>query len=248
MAQFTGSNPPTKIKLSIEGNNEAMWKTFKEDFKFFMLSAGFKSRGDDEKIALLINLGGDELKRIYNSLVWAAPTTDVPDESQEYDTVIQKLNTYFNVKKNQFSARKTFSILQQSKDENIDQFITKIRTKVKECDFKTEEIDTQMRDRLVFGCKEESLREKFFKEEYEKLTFEKAVAICSVYQSARRQMAACRETEETVHAVAGKKNYRFTGRTSSDRSDRKPPNTYRPTNVKIWEDLHKVSRKKSLCC
>ena len=63
-----------------------------------------------------------------------------------------------------------------------------------------------MRDRLVFGCKEESLREKFFKEEYEKLTFEKAVAICSVYQSARRQMAACRETEETVHAVAGKKN------------------------------------------
>ena len=70
-----------------------------------------------------------------------------------------------------------------------------------------------MRDRLVFGCKEESLREKFFKEEYEKLTFEKAVAICSVYQSARRQMAACGETEETVHAVAGK-------------------NTYRPTNVK----------------
>ena len=92
MAQFTGLNPPTKIKLSIEGNNEAMWKTFKEDFKFFMLSAGFKSRGDDEKIALLINLGEDELKRIYNSLVWAAPTTDVPDESQVYDTVIQKLD------------------------------------------------------------------------------------------------------------------------------------------------------------
>ena len=101
MAQFTGLNPPTKIKLSIEGNNEAMWKTFKEDFKFFMLSARFKSRGDDKKIALLINLGGDELKRIYNSLVWAAPTTDVPDESQVYDTVILKLDVYFNVKKNQ---------------------------------------------------------------------------------------------------------------------------------------------------
>ena len=33
-----------------------------------------------KKIVLLINVGEEELKDIYNGLTWAAPTEDVPDE------------------------------------------------------------------------------------------------------------------------------------------------------------------------
>ena len=199
MAEFSSLTPPEKIRIRLDGNNEAIWRTFKEDFGFYMLSAGFKKRDDDEKIALLINTGGTELKRVYNSLTWDNPTVTVPDQSQVYAKVIEILDDYFHVRKNVLSSRKIFSEMSQNADENLEQFITRIRTLAKDCDYSETEQPKQMRDRLVFGCRAEDLREKFFREEYEKLTFEKALSITSAYCSAKRQLAACRE--DNVHAI-----------------------------------------------
>ena len=119
----------------MDGNNEHVWLKFKEDFKFFTLGVGFKKFDDEEKIGTLMNLGGDDLKGIYKTLTWAEPTEQVPDESQVYDRVVAKLDEYFQVQKNYLSSRKVFSELSQRQDEHIDQFITRIKTKVKSCDF-----------------------------------------------------------------------------------------------------------------
>ena len=108
MASFFGLNPPSKIQISSDGKNEATWTCFKEDFSYFMLAAGFNSKTDEEKIALLINVGGAERKDIYNGLTWAAPTEDVPDESKVYTRVTAKMDAYFNVKKKQLSVRECF--------------------------------------------------------------------------------------------------------------------------------------------
>ena len=91
-----------------------------------MLAAGFNSKTDEEKIVLLINVGGAELKDIYNGLTWAAPIEDVPDESKVYTRVTAKKDAYFNVKKNQLSARRIFSTMSQRSTESLEQFITRI--------------------------------------------------------------------------------------------------------------------------
>ena len=57
-------------------------------------------------------------------------------------------------------------------------------------------MNNRMRDKLVVGCADGSEKEMFFKENYSSFTFQKTVDICSVYQSAKRQMAARQETEE----------------------------------------------------
>ena len=148
-----------------------------------MLAAGFNSKTDEEKIALLINVGGGrgaELKDIYNRITWAAPTEDVPDESKVYTKVTEKMDAYFNVKKNQLSARRTFSTMSQRSAESLEQFITRIRTTVKSCDFGNKEKKTQMRDWLIFSCADDALRKKFNREKYENLTFDKAVEICQI--------------------------------------------------------------------
>ena len=98
------------------------------------------SKYDEEKIALLNNVGGAGLKDIYNGLTWAGPTEDVSDESKVYARVTLKMDTYFNVKKNQLSARRTFSTMIQRSTKSLEQFITRIRTTVKSCDFGNEEI------------------------------------------------------------------------------------------------------------
>ena len=65
----------------------------------------------------------------------AAPTEDVPDESKVYTRVTAKMDAYFNVKKNQLSARRTFSTISQRSTESLEQFNTRIQTTVKSCDF-----------------------------------------------------------------------------------------------------------------
>ena len=173
-----------------------------------MLAAGFNSKTDEDKIALLINVGGAELKDIYNGLTWAAPTEDVPDESKVYTRVTAKMDAYVNVKNNQLSARRTFSTMSQRSTESLEQFITKIQTTVKSCDFGNEEEKTQMRDQLIFRCTDDALREKFYREKYENLTFDKAVEICQIYLSAWRQLStfhgSSMKEHESVQAVKSK--------------------------------------------
>ena len=65
-----------------------------------------------------------------------------------------------------------------------------------------------MRDRLIFGCTEDALSEKFYREKYENLTFDKAVEICQIYLSARRQLStfhgSSMKEHESVQAVKSK--------------------------------------------
>ena len=91
-----------------------------------MLAAGFGSKTDEEKFALLINVGGAELKDIYNGLTCTAPTEDVPDESKVYTRVTAKWMHILMQKKNQLSARRTFSTMSQRSTESLEQFITRI--------------------------------------------------------------------------------------------------------------------------
>ena len=127
MATVAGLNQPKQIKQSSDGNNEQMWKTFKEEFKFYMLSAGFKNKGDDEKVALLINQGGEELRTIYNGLEWPAATNQIPDASVHYDSVVKAFDEHFQVSKNELTARKKFSVLSQKSGEALEVFINRIK-------------------------------------------------------------------------------------------------------------------------
>ena len=43
-----------------------------------------------------------------------------------------------------------------------------------------------MQDRLIFGCADDALRDKFYREKYENLIFDKAVEICQIHLSARQ--------------------------------------------------------------
>ncbi|KAG7162192.1 hypothetical protein Hamer_G010862 [Homarus americanus] len=61
-------------KLSLTGDTEHTWKTFKRKFDLYVLAAGFKKRSDEEKVALLLTMGGDELLDIYNSFEFPKPS------------------------------------------------------------------------------------------------------------------------------------------------------------------------------
>lgn len=177
MAAFV-LNVPEKIDLS--GDSELAWRTFKQKFDHYMLAAGYRDRPDEEKVALLLNLGGDQLLEVYNSLEFPAPENNDSDPANVFSNVLAKLDAHFTVKKTLVMNRYKFRKCRQQSGESVEAFILRLRVLAKDCDFKAEREDCLL-DQLVFGCQDNVLREKFFREE--ELTLAVAEKIAIVHQA-----------------------------------------------------------------
>ena len=64
---------------------------------------------------------------------------------------------------NELTTRYKFRKCVQRTGEQLDAFITRLNIILKECDYGDEK-EKQLRDQIVFGCREDSLRDKFFRE------------------------------------------------------------------------------------
>ena len=177
-------------KFSLVGDTEQSWKVFKQKFNLYLLAAGFKKRSEEEKVALLLTLGGDELIEIYNSFEFPTPASGDPDPSQILKNVLEKFDGYFSPRKNVLVDRYKFRKCIQRADETLDSFITRIKIIIKQCDY-GQENDNELRDQLVFGCNDDTLREKFFKED--SLTLDKAIKLSIAHQATKKQMSVFRE-------------------------------------------------------
>ncbi|XP_063615279.1 uncharacterized protein LOC134788321, partial [Penaeus indicus] len=154
-----GLSVPTKLVL--RGDTDEAWKNFKQKFNLYMLAAGYKTRTQEEKVAILLT----------------------------------KFDSHFAPRENTLISGYKYRRCQQSADMTIDTFITKLKNMVKDCGYgdKTEE---HLCDQLVFGCRDEALREKFFKEET--LSFNDAMKICVAHQATQKQMSLFQEGNSEV--------------------------------------------------
>ncbi|KAJ8886684.1 hypothetical protein PR048_012896 [Dryococelus australis] len=71
--------------LTLTGNIAALWKTFKQNFEIYMTASGNYTNTDNIKIAMLLNIMGQEGAELYNILDLTS------DDRQKYEEVIQAL-------------------------------------------------------------------------------------------------------------------------------------------------------------
>ena len=57
----------TTNKLTISGDSEHAWKAFKQRFELYVTASGYKNNSDEEKVALLLTMGGEDIMDISNS-------------------------------------------------------------------------------------------------------------------------------------------------------------------------------------
>ena len=87
----------------------------------------------------------------------------------------------------------------QRAGEQLDAFITRLKIILKECDYGDEK-EKQLRDQIVFGCREDSLRDQFFREAA--LALQMTIHICTAHQAFQKQMNSFREDrDETVAKI-----------------------------------------------
>ena len=112
-----------------------------------------------QKTALLLHLGGKDLRQIYKT---------VKAETDTYNDVKQKLSRYFNPKKNVTYERFIFKSASQEVGESCSSYITRLKTLAETCDF---EGNNEIRDHFVFTCRLTTLKKKLLQQE--NLTLEK---------------------------------------------------------------------------
>ena len=94
------------------------------------------------------------------------------------------------------------------KDENIDQFVTLLKQKIKSCEYAAAIVDDMVRDKLVFGIKDVTVKERLLRED--SLTLQKALDVARASEASKLQIKEMNQIPagtENIHMVKSKKNH-----------------------------------------
>ena len=170
---------PAVGQFSVEGepeNIEQKWKRWIDEFGLFTAASGVSD--GSQKRALLLHLGGPEVRDIFRTL---------EDAGNTYDSAVAALNKHFKCKKNIPMARQKFMLCEPQTGETIDQYITRLKILVKDCSYERTvdgetdytETNNQVRDKVLMYITNKHLKSKLYNET--DLTLEKVVQIVRSY-------------------------------------------------------------------
>ena len=186
-----GSSPPfTRFtanvslpqKFDTKGNLAANWKKWIQIWKAYEIVTGLDKQPSTLRVATFITCIGPDALEIHTGLPFQSD-----DERQNIDKVLELRQNYCIGKTNVIYERYRFNNRLQESDESIDAYTTALRTLAETCEFGSLKEDL-IRDRLVCGIRDNSLRKKLLQEP--KLTLGKCLDSCRAAEATKLQMQA----------------------------------------------------------
>jgi len=136
-------NPPqTLIMMDLK---EEDWKLWKQEWKNYA-----KITQLDKHRPLLLHGAGGNILRMYNAFEFTTGESDTNPQ-----TVLEKLDDYFTGEINETMERFNFNKRNQAMDENVDSYVTCLRTLAKACNFCDTCGDSLICDRIIMGIRYE---------------------------------------------------------------------------------------------
>lgn len=175
---------PTPSPFKVIGENTNLsksWEQYLKRFEYYLSASGITK--DERKKAMLLHLAGEEVQDVYETL---------PDGGQTYAQTTEHLTNYFNPQKNIAYERHAFRSCKQEKDENMDNYIIRLKKMAISCEYEQDPADDMIRDQIVDSCHSNELRKKFLKE--------KNLTLAKIQDIARASDLAdlhCNKMEET---------------------------------------------------
>ncbi|XP_072376376.1 uncharacterized protein [Diabrotica undecimpunctata] len=175
--------------LSFEGNVAENFKRFKQSFEIYLMPSGKSGKSDEVKVAILLNLIGEEGIEIYNSL----ELTEV--QQGKLADVLEAFESYVTPRKNVVYERYLFYKRIQEEGEPFDHFLTDLKNKVRNCEFGVEAF-SMVRDRIVLGTNSKDAQQSMLKTINLDLT--KAIEICKMHEVSQAQIKEVQNSLEKV--------------------------------------------------
>ena len=175
--------------LSFDGNTSENWRRFKQQFDIYITASGSEQKDDAVKIAILINFAGEDAIEVFNTFQFAE------GDEKKLNKVLEQFEQYCNPRKNVVFERHQFWQLTQKDSEAVDQFVTRLKNKVKSCEYPSP-VDDMVRDKFVFSIRDLQVKERLLREE--KLTLEKAISMARASEASKEQIKTMGPNEQNI--------------------------------------------------
>ncbi|XP_050516715.1 uncharacterized protein LOC126891582 [Diabrotica virgifera virgifera] len=179
--------------LTLDGNIAANWKRFSQKFELFMTATGLLDKPEAQKIAVFLNLVGDEGLDLHNSFTYTE------EEEKKLESIIKKFEDYCSPTANLKFERFKFNSVMQAEAQTFDYFLTELRKAVKTTSYQDQ--DEMVRDRIVMSIWDKNTQEKLLREP--KLTLTKAIEFCRAVEVSKSQSKAL-QSELGVNVLRSK--------------------------------------------
>ena len=180
---FTSNVPvPPKIELPVSGNLANNWKQWKQVWSAYELVTRLNEQTDEYRVAAFITCIGPKALTIHNGLPFQSE-----DEKKNLAKILELWESYCLGKTNIIYERYRFNNRNQDAGESIDTYASNLRSLSDTCNFGTLK-DEMIRDRIVCGVRDSSLRKKLL--QVPELTLEKCIDMCRSAEATSTQLEA----------------------------------------------------------
>ena len=163
-----GLKPPQPLKKNRK--LAANWKRFKRNWDNSSIVARLDQFEEGFKTAMFLLVVGEDGLEIYDGMDFS-PETDC----EMLKKVVKKFEEFCIGETNETYERFIFNRRNQEENESVDQYVTALRKLPHTCNFCSCLHDSLIRDRLVLGIRDESIRKKLLQEK--KLNLSHAIDI-----------------------------------------------------------------------
>ena len=211
MAAATGVKfePPT---LDLTVDRYSAFKAWHDRWNDYAIVTKLKDEAAEYQCSMLRYTFTEETRKIYNTLNLSA------DEAKDIKEILKKLEAFAKGTVNETLERHTFNSQKQDEDECFDDFLTDLKVLIKNCDYCANCVDGVLRDRIVAGIRDLSLRQKLLSEN--DLTLKKAEDACRAREKAVQGAKLLNKDEKRESAKVDE----VTRRRSNERQFRPPQN------------------------
>ena len=176
------SNVPVPPKIELSGNLANNWKQWKQVWSAYELVTRLNEQTDEYRVAAFITCIGPKALTIHNGLPFQSE-----DEKKNLAKILELWESYCLGKTNIIYERYRFNNRNQDTGESIDTYASNLRSLSDTCNFGTLK-DEMIRDRIVCGVRDSSLRKKLL--QVPELTLEKCIDMCRSAEGTSTQLEA----------------------------------------------------------
>ena len=187
--------PPLDIHDAIVAEK---WKRFKLAWDNYALATELNKKSEGVQVATFLTIIGEESRDVYSTFSWAEEA-----DAKKLKSVLDKFAEYCEPRKNIPFERYRFNQRVQEARETYDQYRTALRNLAESCEFANITPDEILRDKLIFGIRDDKVHERLLRES--QLTLKKGDEICWAAESTAAEM---KEVGDTVSAFTLHKNAR----------------------------------------
>ncbi|UYV66789.1 K02A2.6-like [Cordylochernes scorpioides] len=149
------NNLPPPSAFTIDQNDPNKWPKWRKKFENYIITSDLDSKTIQQQRAILLHIIGDSALGIYITFGFEENA-----QSPTIKDILDKYDQYFRPFKNTIYRRYIFFTCEQKLNQTFDDFVTEINSKAEDCEFENIK-DSLIRDRIVLGCRDTTLREKY---------------------------------------------------------------------------------------